>query len=335
MPASSVTRIVGETHSESHIEWIDDVNPAEWDRALALLGGHPLQSALWGEARREVDGIEDRRWMALRAGIPVWMARFEKRSLPVIGQIGWVPRGPTGNLPAATDRLPTYLIDRLKQSGIIVLITDPWQRADNDIPQTSHRKPRTIWIDIGAGRDSLWRNLDKQWRYGVGRAQRLGVTIETSRSSEDCEHFFKLCADISHVKDFRLPGSLALIKRLIDTQGGGAVEAQLFVARCQDRISAGAFVIRCGSSLHYFWGGTDRAFAKERVGEAVQWAVIEWGVTNNCKIFDLEGIDAEGNPGVYAFKKKMGGTEVVLAGKKYYPLGTRGRLVAWLDARHR
>ena len=70
-----------------------------------------------------------------------------------------------------------------------------------------------------------------------------------------------------------------------------------------------------------------------RAGEAVHWAAIEWGLAMGCTRYDLEGIDPQGNPGTYKFKKKMGGTEVALSGKRYIPIGTYGRIVSWLAAR--
>jgi lipid II:glycine glycyltransferase (peptidoglycan interpeptide bridge formation enzyme) len=76
------------------------------------------------------------------------------------------------------------------------------------------------------------------------------------------------------------------------------------------------------------WGATDRKYSKQRPGEATQWAVIEWALEQGCSLYDLEGIDLEGNPGVYAFKKKMGGEEVVLEAPRLNPLTLRGKLIA-------
>jgi hypothetical protein len=321
----------------SQIEWREDLNSVEWDVALARLGGHPLQSALWGDARRAVDRVRDHRWMALRTGKPVWMIRCEERAVPALGPIGWVPKGPAGETPSGAGALPSALIERLKPYGITALITNEWSQAGDQSGNTANGAagPRTIWIDLSAGRDRVWENVDKQWRYGVRRAERLGVVVESTRSPPDIEEFFALCASISRVKSFRLPASVALMKCLLEREEGGAVEARLFVARHQGRLGAGAFLIRCGGSVHYFWGATDRALSKERVGEAVQWAAIEWALAKKCRCYDLEGIDPQYNPGVYEFKKKMGGREITLIGKQHYPLGIRGRLASWLDARFR
>lgn len=314
------------------LEWQGDVDSVAWDRALAALGGHPLQSALWGDARRRIDGIRDHRWMALRAGDPIAMFRIEERKVPLVGIIGWSPRGPTSGAPLGLETLPDELRARLGGLGVKLLVTNPWKKMTG-VPNTiaRHNAFRSIWIDLGAGQDAVWARLDKGWRYGVRHAGRLGVEVLGTQASGDVEKFFALCMNLSQVKGFDLPGSLPLLLDLLRSEGGN-VEAKLFVARCDGELAAGAVVFRCGASLHYFWGATDRRFRKECPGEAVQWGAIEWAIAKGCKLYDLEGIDPKANPGTFAFKKKMGGAEVDLCGKEYFPVGMLGYPLAWLDA---
>lgn len=314
----------------NQLTWRESTDSLSWDRALAALGGHPLQSALWGDARRILDGIIDRRFVAVRDGEPVSLVRIEQR--PIFGGrwVGWTPRGPAGETTELSD-LSAGLRDRLRRDGMCLFVTDRWAAPKFDHP-SARSAPRTIWIDLSVGIEKLAQNLDKQWRYGVGRAQRLGVTVDSRSDANDIARFFALCTAVAENKGFALRTSVALMERLLD-QSGRDVEARLFLARFQGSIVAGAFVIRCGRSLHYIWGATDRAAANARAGEAVQWAAIEWGVASGCKRYDLEGIDPVRNAGTHAFKMKMGGSEVVLVGKRYYPLAYYGRVFAWLDAR--
>lgn len=308
------------------LEWRCDLDAAAWDRALARLGGHPLQSALWGDARRQAGGTEDLCWAVMRGDDPVWMARVERRKLPAFGWVGWVPRGPTGT-DQSKEEFPAELKSRLP-GGLRLLVFNPWQsRADGESGGA-----RTIWIDLAPGLETLSRNLDKQWRYGVGRARRLGVAVDADAGAGDVADFFALCAATSVRKRFRLVESLPMLEALL-ARSGDDVEAKLFLARYQGRIGAGAFIIRCGCSMHYFWGATDRDASEARAGEAVQWAVIEWGVAKGCTRYDLEGIDPVENPGTYAFKRKMGGVEIPLCGKQYVPFDPLGSVVAWVDAR--
>src|SRR5262249_53721186 len=147
---------------------------AEWDLALAALGGHPLQSALWGDARRDIDGVRDRRWLAIKDDKPVWMVRVEERSFPGFGRIGWAPKGPTGRLLDSGETVPSDFLTLLKLDGMSTLITNPWSTTKG-VAQVGSGRYRTIWLDLSKGRQHAWERLDKQWRYGVRRAERLGV----------------------------------------------------------------------------------------------------------------------------------------------------------------
>lgn len=304
-----------------------------WDDALSSLAGHPLQSALWGNARSKVDGILDSRWLLRQGTNVVWMARVETRRVPGLGNIAWVPRGPTVAPGLDSEHLLTEFCKKLRERGYILAVINPWGAVSTGFETANHRalssSIKTIWIDLQVGRESLWKDLDKQWRYGVGRATRQGVKVETTEELNTIDLFFHLCQGISRSKAFKLPASAALMRRIIERGKTGPVQARLFVAHYEGRLGAGALILRCGSSVHYLWGATNRELSKQRVGEAVQWAVIEWALDKGCLLYDLEGIDPVKNPGTYQFKKKMGGREVVLRDQVSMPLSLRGRILAW------
>jgi hypothetical protein len=307
-----------------------DVPSEDWDRALAQLGGHPWQSALWGNARRNVDHVIDHRWLVRRGDDIVQMIRLEERRIPGIGRVAWVPRGPTtAGGDAAPFEFEPAIIDGLGQRGFVAAVANPWRRnplqtRDALPPVTA---PRTIWIDLRVGQDQLWHNLERQYRYGVGRAQREGVVVEDTRDPARVTEFFGLCGQISRTKGFQLRTSERLMSHLLEARDQH-VGAHLFAARYKGRMAAGAFVLRCGKSIHYLWGASDRTFSRQRAAEAVHWGIMQWAVKLGCARYDLEGIDPEGNAGTYAFKKKMGGEEVPLVNRRVHGIGMRGRILA-------
>jgi len=308
---------------QSEPEWREQTDGQVWDQALASLGGHPLQSALWGEARCRAEGAHYLYLAGYQSGDIVALARVETRRVPLLGRVAWIPRGPV----AAAGRVVGPGLHRyLGKCGYMVCASTPWQRVE-EAAATKH-SPRTIWIDLAPGKEQLLQNLDSQWRYGMRRALREGVQIELASSAGTINSFFELCKTISQTKGFRLPASLALMQQLLAMSSATSqVEAQLFVASHDRHLLAGAFIMRAGTHVHYLWGGVDREHGKLRAGEAVQWSVIEWALAKGCTMYDLEGIDPVNNQGTYQFKKKMGGREVALPPLIARALDWRGLLL--------
>ena len=216
----------------------------------------------------------------------------------------------------------------------MLAVANPWRRRSDDSGQTAQEVHggRTIWIDLTIGQDRIWRNLSQAWRRGGRLARRKGVIVEMTRDDALISEHHELCKLIGHMEGFDIRSSPEQIRFLLD-RSRGETEVQLFLARCDGRIAAGALVFRCGHSVHYLEGGSDRSFTRHHPSEAVHWAVIEWALNRGCRRYDLEGIDPKGNPGTYAFKKKMGGEDVTLVGRQLEPLNTTGRLLAPLATR--
>ena len=303
-------------------EMVDDTDV--WDQMLASLNGHPLQSALWGESRKQVDGYDSLYLMCAKEETPTFMARVETRRLPLLGTVAWIPRGPVLAANVLFDELAAPFYDQLRQRGFSLVVSDLYSERLDIAPNSG---VHTIWLDLTQGLDALKKRIDKQWLYGVRRAAREGVEVRCASNPEEVRTFFNMCLEISQDKGFELPGSEALMQLLLRPSDVPDQEMHLFLALYEGKIGAGAFVARSGQHAHYFWGAANRTLSRQRVGEVVQWAVIEWAVARGCTRYDLEGIDPINNPGVYAFKKKMGGDEVELCGKSVQPLNLRGKLI--------
>ena len=288
-----------------------------------MMGGHPLQSALWGDARRAADGIEDERFLGVFADGQRTMIRLELRRLPVVGGIvGWAPRGPAG---AAVDRdaLAALSVSIVPRPQLIV--TDEWRERE-----AGDSSVKTIWVDLSQGSDLLWRRLDKGFRSRVSKARRAGFVVEKSRIDGEQAEFFSLMRHVSEQKDFSLAASPAMIGHLLANDPEGPVSAHLFTCRQERTLAAAGLVMQCGESIHCILAATDREASKGCASEALYWAIIEWGVARKAVRYDLEGIDPAKNPGTYAFKKKTGGREVKLVGKTHYALTSMGSAVSAL-----
>jgi len=313
--------------------WSKDPPAAEWDYALAALRGHPLQSSVWGRARTMVHGVAEHRWLLRRGGEPVWMIRVEERKIGPIAKIAWAPRGPASETAELSLSTPPGFPERLRAEGFSLLITDPWikvnggaARSPDDIGGT---RPRTIWLDLSLGANAIFQGFHKLMRWGVRRAARGGVVVKATSDAARIRDFVDLCVSIGDRKGFQPRVTPAMIHALLSLSSCSEnVKAAQFVS-CKDRkLGSGLFVMRVGRSLHQIWGGLDRDFRQDHVGEACQWAVIEWALAQGCTRYDLEGIDPINNPSVYQFKRRLGGEEVTLHGHKHFPISCIGQLAS-------
>lgn len=60
--------------------------------------------------------------------------------------------------------------------------------------------------------------------------------------------------------------------------------------------------------VYGWYGGMDRAFARELPGEALMWRILEWGAESGYKTYDFGGAGKPGEQyGVRDFKAKFGG----------------------------
>jgi len=313
--------------------WSDSINPLSWDRELVELGGHPLQTWLWGEARLQAENIMYKCYRAVEGNKLKALARVETRHVPMLGNVAWIPKGPVYvSVNDIRPGVPESLANHLRNEGFILCASSPWiERLNNSDTYSNTRCPWTIWIDLKVGKKKLLDNLNKQWKYHASKALRHGIIIELSDCLEDVPGFYSLCKNVSDSKGFELPGSQLLMEKLLALSGKNEfVCPRLFLAKYDNKLCAGLFVIRTGKHIHYMWGGMSREHSRLKPSEAVQWAVMEWAVENGCQLYDLEGIDPVNNPGTYDFKKRMGGREVALMPMDVRPLKLRGRLISML-----
>ncbi|MGH6822602.1 MAG: lipid II:glycine glycyltransferase FemX [Methylocella sp.] len=313
--------------------WIKDPPAAEWDCALATLRGHPLQSSVWGRARAMVHGVVEHRWLLRRGDKPVWMIRVEERKIGPIAKIAWAPRGPAGVTAELSLSTPPGFSERLRAEGFSLLVTDPWIKvngeAANSPDNVSGTRPRTIWLDLSQGADAIFQGFHKLTRWGVRRAARGGVVVQATCDAGRIREFVNLCVSISDRKGFELRVAPTMIDTLLSLSSFSEnVKAMQFVSLKDGKLGAGLFVIRVGRSLHQLWGGLNRDFRQEHVGEACQWAAIEWALAQGCTRYDLEGIDPINNSSVYQFKRRLGGEEVTLHGHKHLPLSRVGQIAS-------
>src|SRR3990167_485672 len=310
----------------NHYEWKENINLEEWDTLLSNLNGHPLQSTIWGEARKLSCGIKYHCWAAFKNNVPVFLVRFEERIFLNYFKIAWVPKGPT-YLEENNSAVKFDFFKRLKKKGFFLCATNPWKKIE--LSNAIHSDFYTIWIDLTQGKEKIWGNLNKQCRYDIKKAKKMDVKIIKTTSQDDFKAFYSICESVSKYKKFELGNSAPLMSFLL-SNNNPTIESCLFIAKHENNLCGGAFLMRCGESVHYLWGAVDRNFSHLCIGESLQWEIIKWALEKNCTKYDMEGISEKQDSGVDRFKKKFGGSVVACPNIQFFPLCWGRNIVLFL-----
>ena len=108
------------------------------------------------------------------------------------------------------------------------------------------------------------------------------------------------------------------------------------LAWADDEPVAGHVASHLGDTCVYLLGATTEMGRKLKAAYRLQWSVIERAVERGEKNYDLGGIDVEGNPGVYRFKRGLGGAEMEGAGPcEYRPRAFNQLTTAGAEKAHR
>lgn len=302
---------------EFECQTLETICSESWDSELCNLNGHPLQSTVWAKAKLAECGVESLFIKGKIAKDVILLARLEIRMALGLVKIAWIPRGPVWASLSVKLKYEGAFLKHVKSLGFVVLAQMPTPQEDNE---KSLAGSKTIAVSLKESLDDIAKRIDRQWMYGVRKAAKNGVEICEAVTAAEVSEFFSLCKKIEAEKDFIMPGNVKTFEELHRNRSKSqSVFVLMLLAKVGQDIAGGALLMVCGKSAHYFWGAVDRRFSRQRVGEAVQWGAITALKELGCTMYDLEGVDKVRNPGVYAFKKKMGGHEMTIQ-----PVSTKG-----------
>lgn len=174
-----------------------------------------------------------------------------------------------------------------------------------------HMHPELSWmLDITPSTEELMANLRKTTRYGIRKAEKDGVTIETSENPEDVERFYKVYEDTVDRQHFT-PFSRNYLRAEFETFIADKEVSWFFAVYNGETISA-AMIVFSGSSGFYHHGASIQRYAKIPASYLLQWRAIGEAKKRGCKLYNFWGVSPEDKPnhpwaGLSLFKKGFGG----------------------------
>jgi peptidoglycan pentaglycine glycine transferase (the first glycine) len=174
-----------------------------------------------------------------------------------------------------------------------------------------HMHSELAWIlDIRTTEEELLKQMKKNTRYSIRKAEKDGVKIKKSQSLDDFEIFWNIYMTTATRQQF-IPYSREYLKKEFELflKNNKAV---LFFGTYHDEPVSTAFVVYANGSGYYHHGASNQKFPSVPASEYVQWAAIQEAKARGCEHYNFWGIVPESatkHPwyGLSKFKRGFGG----------------------------
>jgi lipid II:glycine glycyltransferase (peptidoglycan interpeptide bridge formation enzyme) len=315
----------------------DALRHSEWDAWVATApGGHHLQSSGWGYVKAG-SGWRTVRIMLRRSGKLLGGCQLLTREIPVIGAVGYVPRGPVlvSRDAELLDAVLAALRAYARQHRIVVVkVQPPVDRADLPALLASrglrasglHTAPTaSVVVDVGPDRDEedIFRALRATTRRRVRQARKNGVTVRNG-GADDLPVLQTVLEATAGRQGF--PAYPADYYRRLWAAFGTVGQARLLIAEREGVPLSAMLLVAFGNTVVYKIGGwADVEGSPPGANELMHWTGINWAHDAGYRYYDFEGIPVEvaqavrdGRPanaqGVAFFKLGFGGDAVLYPG---------------------
>ncbi len=174
---------------------------------------------------------------------------------------------------------------------------------------TAENTYRTLVLDLSPSLPELRKNLDVKWRNKLSGAEKNNLKVVAGNGREEYQTFCQLYHEMRKRKTFETTVDVEEFQR-IQEELTEPHRMRILIAEDKGIPVAGLVVSAMGDSAIYLLGATSDAGLNAKGAYLLQWTMIEWLKQNGIRWYDLGGINPEGNPGVYSFKRGMSGMDL-------------------------
>ncbi|MFM9093848.1 MAG: peptidoglycan bridge formation glycyltransferase FemA/FemB family protein, partial [Acidimicrobiaceae bacterium] len=239
--------------------------------------------------------------------------------------VAWIPGGPLGDQSEVTTELVTAIqqitkskrvyvrfnsLEELDEDSVQLLQTNNWHQVATKL-SSGLSLIYGLDKDEPTRRNALSTNWGRNLRRGESRNSKPYLWTEVS-----ADVITDLYTQLSEYKDLTESGeipSAATIDSLIN-----CCKNELRVIRCDDEAGKplavrGALIF--GSNAWDIFAAVSPQGRKQYSSYVTAWSLLNHCAKENCRTYDLSGIDPVKNKGVYDFKHGTGATEIKYIGE--------------------
>ena len=178
-------------------------------------------------------------------------------------------------------------------------------------PAPMHMHAEVTWtLDLGPSEEELLKNMRKNTRYYVRRAEKDGVTVEISKDLKDVEAFNKLYSETKDRHNF-VPFSLNYLQKQFKSFSNDD-QIAVFKALYNNKVVASSIIVFYADGAYYHHGASTHKYPKIPAPYLIKWEEICEAKRRGKKIYNFWGIaptDDKKHPfhGITTFKTGFGG----------------------------
>ena len=164
----------------------------------------------------------------------------------------------------------------------------------------------TLVMDLDRSIEELRRGLRSHWQRELKVAEKQKMGIVEGQSDELMGRFIAIYKEMVARKQFREPNDIEEF-RAIQQRLPEPFQMKIMLCGHGEADYAGSICSAIGGTALYLFGATSNTGMKSRGSYLLQWKLLEWLRQGGVAQYDLNGINAETNPGTYKFKTDMAG----------------------------
>lgn len=206
-----------------------------------------------------------------------------------------------------------YVACRKGSVRVKPLFTHDWRPECPSLFQTeaySHvplgEARRTMIIDLQHPLADLRKGLDQKWRNCLNRAEKNDLQISEGTDDAMFELFLRIYGEMVTRKRLVEPGNIRSFRSM---QGmlPERYKTRVIVVLDKGEPSAGVIISAIGSTGILLFGATADRGMSNKASYLAHWRAVQWLKERHCAAYDLHGVNAQSNPGVYLFKRGLCG----------------------------
>lgn len=307
----------------AHWQVFDGKSAEAWDSELLKFPEANFSQSWDWSLHKEDLGQKPVRLAAYEDGRVRAMAQCFVRRYPLGHALVWIPGGPVGPIELWDESLREAIRKAAGATRVFCRIR-PYRMDDAHAAESlkalgwkkaSHPLDTglTIYVPLGTGEPAALAALTPNWRHNLARAQKRNPAIHPWENPS-AEEIFALLRETESMKDVpkQYLHSLEQIRSLLKR-----FRERLLFWRCDDAEGQPIAMRACiafGGRGYDALAATSSEGRKHYSSYGVLWALLGECRRRGVAEYDMSGIDPR-EPGVYNFKRGLGGREVAHIGE--------------------